>query len=144
MSTNLVQCTRCRVKHTEAERVDHPIRAGMTESHCPRCDCKSFYDLRPQVAWCWASGLIEIGDAMPEPGPDGGGAIKIASGPKANLKARLEVVARHGYGEGAGQLLVPGVPEADGQQAKGDALAAWLKWCGAFRRSGVVFAKEFA
>lgn len=26
-------------------------------------------------------------------------------------------------------LLVPGVPEAETQQAKGDALGAWLAWC---------------
>jgi hypothetical protein len=99
-------------------------------------------DMRPQVAWCWASGLIEIGGRMPPNGPNGGGAIQIASGPKANLEACLGALARHGKGASAGKLIVPGVPEANGQQAKGDALAAWLAWCSSKRAldDGVVFA----
>lgn len=100
---------------------------------------------KPQVAWCWASGLIEIGDKLPPDGPNGGGAIQIAAGPAAALKLRLEVLARHGKGASDGQLLVPGVPEADTQQEKGDALAAWLKWCRASgARDCVKFAREFA
>lgn len=98
------------------------------------CSAETFNKLKPQVAWCWASGLIEIGDEMPADGPSGGGAILIASGPKADLRRILDVVARHGKDMSHGQLLVPGVPEVEDQQAKGDALAAWLEWCS--QRSG--------
>jgi len=97
-------------------------------------------DMRHQVAWCWASGLIEIGEAMPPDDADGGGAILIASGPKALLEQRLNVLARHGKGASAGKLLVPGVPEADTQQHKCDALGAWLAWAaGGSNPEGVVF-----
>ena len=141
-----VQCTRCRNKHMESTRTMLPRGnsrgIAMSESLCPRCSCKSFFDLTPQVAWCWASGLIEIGDAMP---PDGvnGGPILIASGPKAALKGKLSVLARHGRGASSGKLLVPGVPEAENQRAAGDALAEWLTWCGKRKsKDGVVFMQE--
>ena len=140
-----VKCTRCRHACMESDWIDVPSKryGGCTEKTCPRCGCKSYYDCRPQVAWCWATGLIDIGDSMPTDSADGSGAIEIARGPKYALKGRLEVVARHGYTKG--QLLVPGVPEADSQEAKGDALAAWLAWCGKRKnRDGVIFAKEFA
>lgn len=148
-----VQCTRCRNKHMESERGSKQRRSGpddgiaVYESVCPRCSCTSYYDLTPQVAWCWASGLIEIGDAMPVGSPDGSCAIEIARGPKYSLKGHLAVVARHGKGESAGKLLVPGVPEADGaiQDAKLDAFWTWLAWCNKRKgRDGVVFSKEFA
>lgn len=139
-----VQCTRCRNKHMESERASKKRSdAGgyvLSDLCCPRCGAKSFFDLRPQMAWCWASGLIEVGDAAPAESADGGGAIVIAEGPKAFLEGMLSVVARHGYGASAGKLLVPGVPEADGQQAKGDALAAWLAWCAKRNgKNGVMF-----
>lgn len=146
-----LKCTRCRHVHTEADRISLPrprrstSEIQMSDMVCPRCGCKNYYDCTPQVAWCWASGLIEIGDAMPPDAPDGGGAIEIAHGPKFALKGQLSVFARRGEGEGRRQLLVPGVPEADTQQAKGDALSQWLAQCGKRRsRDGVVFAKEFA
>ncbi len=146
----LVQCCRCRNKHMESERVHKPssrlpAKFKATDLCCPRCGCKSFFDLSPQVAWCWASGLIEIGDEAPVDRVGGAGAIVIARGPKASLEGCLNVVARHGQGKSAGQLLVPGVPEAEGQQAKGDALAMWLDWCRQRKsRYGVVFAQEVA
>lgn len=83
----------------------------------------------PQVAWCWASGLIEIGDAMPADNPDGSGAIQIARGPRHALVRALDALARHGQGLSDGKLLVPGVPEADGGNAAVDALVKWLAWC---------------
>ena len=143
-----VQCTRCRNKHMESTRTMVPCGnsggIAMSESVCPRCSCKSYYDLRPQVAWCWATGLIEIGDAMPPDGADGG-PILIATGPKAHLRGKLSVLARHGKGASSGKLLVPGVPEADTQRAKGDALAEWLAWCGKRKsRDGVTFSKAAA
>ena len=110
------------------------------------CSAETFNKLKPQVAWCWASGLIEVGDEMPARSPSGGGAILIASGPKADLRRILDVVARHGQGKSKGLLLVPGVPEAEDQRAKGDALAAWLDWCGhrSGDTNGVVFQQEVA
>lgn len=139
-----VQCCRCRNKHMESQRVSKPSKLmgahssiNVTDSCCPKCNARSFYDLTPQVAWCWASGLIEIGDNVPE------GAIEIAVGPKCSLKSILDVKARHGMGASAGKLLVPGVPEAEDQKGAADALAAWLAWCGKSKSlNGVVFAQE--
>jgi len=132
----LVQCTRCRNKHKESERIAMPSELGKTLV-CPRCGCKNYYDMTPQVAWCWASGLIEIGDK--EQVPEGG--IVVAHGPTSSLKGVLTAVARHGWERG--QLLVPGVPEAADQREAGQALDKWLAWCGRSngRRSnyGVVF-----
>lgn len=126
-----VKCTRCHHSCMESEWLDVPSKryGGCTEKTCPRCGCRSYYDMRPQVAWCWATGLIEIGDAMPSDNPDGSGAIEIARGPKCALKVRLETAARHGKGASGGKLLVPGVPEAEGSKAKADALSEWLFWC---------------
>jgi hypothetical protein len=137
-----VQCTRCRNRHMESERTPMPLGNGLRSLVCPRCEGKSFYDLTPTVAWCWSSGLIEFGDegTVPE------GAIVIAHGEKASLRGVVEVLAKRGRGESAGLLLVPGVPEADTQEAKGDALAVWLKWCasgnGRKGRYGVLFGTE--
>ncbi len=97
--------------------------------------------MTPQIAWCWASGLIEIGDTVPENNEAGDGAIVIAEGPKSALRGRLEAMARSGHD---GRLLVPGVPEAETQSDAAGALGAWLSWCalGNGRRSsyGVTFA----
>lgn len=141
---NLVKCARCRHEHLEGQRVEKPRKTSGTiqiaDTCCPRCGGMSFYDLRPQVAWCWASGLIEFGDELPANSPEGGGAIEIARGPMAYLRPQITVLARHGQGASAGCLLVPGVPEANSQRAKGDALAEWLKWCGSRRpRDGVTW-----
>jgi len=93
--------------------------------------------LIPQVAWCWASGLIEVGDTVPE------GAIKIAEGQSCDLKYQIDAVSRHCKGGLCLVRLVPGIPEAETQEAKADALAAWLDWCskgnGKKHRKGVVF-----
>lgn len=129
----------------ESERRDIPrTTAGISisDSVCPRCGCKSYYDLRPEIAWCWASGLIEFGEAAPE------GSIVIANGARSSLRTVVGALARNGYGNSAGKLLVPGVPEADGQKTAGDALAKWLNWCaqgnGKKGRYGVVFKTEVA
>lgn len=87
-------------------------------------------------AWCWPSGLIEFGSRTPN------GAIQIASGKEVALRRTVDVLARHGKGASAGCLLVPGVPEAaqdETDAAKGDALAAWLKWCAGLKHHGVKF-----
>ncbi len=142
-----VRCCRCRYEHMESERLKKPSTTGgglsMSTLVCPKCSAQSFYDLREQVAWCWASGLIEIGDELPADGPDGGGAIEIARGPKFALKSQLQVVARAGMGASEGCMLVPGVPEVESQEAKAEALAAWLLWCNKRApRDGVTFSHE--
>ena len=139
-----VKCTRCRHACMLSDWLDIPTKkfGGCTEKVCPRCGCKSYFDMKPQVAWCWANGLIEIGDSLPPDGPDGSSAIEIARGPRCALEARLAVAARHGQGASRFKLLVPGVPEADGQKAKADALAEWLAWCRKSKRNdGVTFSQ---
>ncbi len=75
------------------------------------------------IAYCWATGVIEFGEHLPEH------AILVASGEAAQLRKVVSARARHGQGESQGCLLVPGVPEAVDQAAKGDALGHWLAWC---------------
>jgi DNA-directed RNA polymerase subunit RPC12/RpoP len=142
MADILVKCTRCKFMHSESERKSvFNKKNDWNDLVCPKCSGKSFYDMRPQLAWCWASGLIEVGDQLPVSGPDGAGAIAIASGPKSELMAILGVVARHGRGASAGSYLVPGVPEAADQTSAGDALEDWLTWCAKRKiKSGVKFA----
>jgi predicted nucleic-acid-binding Zn-ribbon protein len=134
-----VQCVRCRNRHQQSERVRLGGNDGMSMLACPRCSCRSFLDIRPQAAWCWASGLIEIGDESASPAD----AILFARGPKAFLTGTIAVLARSGQGASEGKYLVPGVPEADDQEAGCTALIKWVKWCagnnGHKGRHGVVF-----
>ncbi|RIX47462.1 MAG: hypothetical protein D3M94_07255 [Rhodocyclales bacterium GT-UBC] len=138
-----VQCCRCRNKHMESERVSVPDSKykNLSISHavCPKCGARSYFDLRPQIAWCFASGQIEFGDVGAEPK----GAIVIASGPKANLKAKVSAMARLSY---KGTPLVPGVPESESQDDAADQLSKWLTWCskgnGKKGHHGVVFYSE--
>ena len=126
-----VQCCRCKHKHMESQRKSKLVSSSgisMSDLVCPKCECKTYYDMREQVAWCWRSGLIEIGDEMPANSPEGGGAIFVARGPKAFLKAELEVAARHGQGASVGKLIVPGVPEAESDEDAANALKEWLEW----------------
>lgn len=139
-----VQCCRCKNKHSTSERIDKPVKPvrgiAMSESCCPRCGARSFYDEQPWKAWCWASGLIEHGEDMPALDVDGAGAILIATGPKAALVGALGVVARRGQGASSGKLLVPGVPEAETGRAAIDALGEFLQWCAKRpSKNGVVF-----
>lgn len=85
------------------------------------------------IAYCWASGLIQFGRKVPD------GAIEVARGTSHKLRSTVDVLARHGKGKSKGCLLVPGVPEAETQEAKGDALAAWLRWCAQRNYAGIVF-----
>ena len=69
------------------------------------------------VAWAWRSGEIEFGTAEPT------GALVFARGPARTLRAVVEAVACHAHD---GQtLLVPGIPEADSDNAAVDALVAF-------------------
>lgn len=125
-----VKCSRCRHQCMESNWIGRATKIpGLTEKVCPKCGCRSYYDMRPQLAWCWASGLIELGSELPAESADGSGAILIAKGPKSNLHGVLAVVARHGLGKSVGKFLVPGVPEASDQAKAIQALDNWLIWC---------------
>lgn len=119
-----VECCRCRNVHMVSERVSAPDFKfrGLSSLVCPRCGARSYYDLRPEVAWCFASGQIEFGEV--ETVPDG--AIVIATGPKSSLRSVVRALARESRTSSA--LFVPGVPEAADQTAAADALGAWLAW----------------
>lgn len=137
----ICKCTRCKNTHLESERISVPHKSSseMSDLVCPKCSCRSFFNMTPGIAWAWANGLIEFGDAVPE------GAIKIAEGPVVDLKLKVGVAARHGQGRSAGKMLVPGVPEAETEKARGDALSEWLAWLsrdnGKKHSRGVVFMK---
>lgn len=87
----------------------------------------------PYIAFCWASGLIDFGWFVPT------GCIEIVRGGRAEVKRAMCVKARHCKGGVPGKLLVPGIPEASGQQAKGDALEAFLVWCAKTSRPGLTW-----
>lgn len=76
------------------------------------------------TAWCWQTGLIEIGVNQPE------GALEVATGLQTDLELALAVMAREGQGASKGKLLVPGVPEAaEDSPEQVDALIEWLRLC---------------
>ncbi|EHT6197782.1 host nuclease inhibitor protein [Salmonella enterica] len=70
------------------------------------------------TAYCWASGLIEFGNALPE------GALPIVTGSEKRVRDVVEVLARHAYN---GDLLVPGIPEAAGQDEGREALVRFSR-----------------
>lgn len=72
------------------------------------------------VAYCWASGLIEFGESVPE------GAIPMVSGDDQKVRELMDAVARIAHDNVT--LLVPGVPEADDDKAKHAALQKFLGW----------------
>ncbi|EAY1375590.1 TPA: host nuclease inhibitor protein [Salmonella enterica] len=70
--------------------------------------------MKPTItAYCWASGLIEFGNTLPE------GALPIVTGNEKNVRDVVGVLARHAYN---GDLLVPGIPEAANQNEAREAL----------------------
>lgn len=70
--------------------------------------------MKPTItAYCWASGLIEFGNTLPE------GALPIVTGNEKRVRDVVEVLARHAYN---GDLLVPGIPEAADQNEAREAL----------------------
>lgn len=86
--------------------------------------------MRPQLAWCWATGVIEMGDEVPPDDVEGRGPIVIARGPKSMLKPALEGLARRvRFGSNACRLVVPGIPEAENQSRACFALVEWLVKC---------------
>jgi hypothetical protein len=93
-------------------------------------------------AYAWRSGRIDIASPNAK-ASDIGGAIAVAAGPLRALQRSLSIVARHGQGASAGIFLVPGVPEANGEDEKAAALRDWINWCakrnGQLQSHGVVF-----
>jgi hypothetical protein len=85
-------------------------------------------------AWCWATGLIELGSQRPQDRADGAGAIAFASGPMRALQQEIGTLARHGQGKSSGKFLVPGVPEARTPDEAVDALIAWTRDCSRMAR----------
>jgi hypothetical protein len=77
------------------------------------------------IAFAWASGLIEFGETL----PDGALPIAVAVDDAQARKMRdsIEILARHGKGVSKGKLLVPGIPEASNQQAAMKALTRFNK-----------------
>lgn len=135
MKNKLIKCTRCRHKMRESDLIDKPTKNPIIHNRvCPLCRCKSYYDLSPLFAWCWASGLIELGETPPADKSDGSGAIVFGYGPQFTLKPLIEVLARHGKGESEGKWMVPGVPEAPDQDTAFDALDSWVRVCSVHSR----------
>lgn len=75
--------------------------------------------MKPTItAYCWASGLIEFGHALPE------GALPIVTGSEKKVREEVEVLARHAYN---GELLVPGIPEAASQNEAREVLVRFSR-----------------
>lgn len=75
---------------------------------------------RKLCAFAWRSGLIEFGPTIPD------GALAIARGWESRIRDKVGSCARHGWTPGV--LLVPGVPEADSDEAAEAAFSAWKSW----------------
>lgn len=71
-------------------------------------------------AYAWRNGRIEFGNKVPE------GAICFASGKAKKVRAVVTATARQAY-DGV-TLLVPGVPEAENDDAAMDALITYSRW----------------
>lgn len=97
-------------------------------------------------AWCWATGLIEVGLQPPPPVEEQGGALVFASGPQRALQERVGALARHGKGAAKGRLLVPGVPEGETDDERIEAFIQWVEWCaqrnGRPGTHGVIFSRN--
>ncbi|ECQ3654987.1 host nuclease inhibitor protein [Salmonella enterica subsp. enterica serovar Thompson] len=71
------------------------------------------------VAYAWASGLIEFGQACP------GGALPILIGEENSVRERVDVLARHS--RTSDDIFVPGIPEAASQDEGMNALTRFVK-----------------
>lgn len=70
------------------------------------------------IAYCWASGLIEFGETLPE------GALPIITVHSQAERDTVEVLARLSHDN---QLLVPGIPEAASQDEAREALVRFSR-----------------
>lgn len=72
------------------------------------------------IAYCFANGFIGFGEEIPA------GALPICAGRKNTVEEVVSVKARHTrvktWLDETGELLVPGIPEAEGEDAALDAL----------------------
>lgn len=87
------------------------------------------------TAYCHAGGAIRFTSLKRPLVPIG--ALPILGGEPKKLRALVVATARHAY-DGK-TLLVPGIPEADNQSAKLDALFRYRDWlmnCPGFKRCG--------
>lgn len=89
-------------------------------------------------AFAWATGLIQFGGEIPA------GACAFAKGPDRALRLVVATVARHAKPRSSGKLLVPGVPEAEGQDAGMTAFLEWQRWCQKRNGKKDAFGVEFA
>lgn len=80
-------------------------------------------------AYCFASGEIEMGSAVPD------GAIWVAYGCHSALTGLIEGTARLAHDNAT--WLIPGVPEAENQTIASNALAAYLSWIGKRKLRGI-------
>lgn len=75
---------------------------------------------RKIYAICDRRGVIEFADAVEE------GMLPVARGYPRQLRELIDATSRHAYdGE---TLLVPGIPEAEDDDAALDALLAYRRW----------------
>lgn len=121
MSDINVKCCRCRHLHKESERLEQRSKrfSWGYEMVCPKCGAKSYYDMTPQVAYCWASGEIAFASTHPD------GSIPIATGPKSELSPFIKSMARHSR-TSQETLLLPGVPEAPDMSTRLGAVKAFI------------------
>lgn len=76
--------------------------------------------------YCWQSGHLEFGTAAPE------GTITIATVRNKAERAKVEVCCRHSRHND--DLLIPGIPEAESEEAAIDALVIF---CQQLRQRGI-------
>ncbi|XHS78520.1 hypothetical protein ACFJGW_00690 [Burkholderiaceae bacterium UC74_6] len=74
-------------------------------------------------AYCGPNGVIHFGPATPKH------SVEIVRGPEGRVRRYIDIVARHGYDKGL--LLVPGMPEADDENAARAALKSFVEWASA-------------
>lgn len=137
MSDRPIKCTRCKRigMHSELEDVYSKKYGGCYEKVCPKCSCRSYYDYSPWFAWCWPSGVIEMGSTPPADKPDGSGCIVFAGGPRCELEGVIRTVAQRDYRDGT--LLIPGTLNADADTV--EIVRAWIEQC---ELSNAKFAKR--
>lgn len=87
--------------------------------------------MQSAIAYCWASGEIEILEEVDGWAEIPEGAIEFARGEIETLRARIEVNSRHGHQPGV--YLVPGLPEFDDSSdptgmSRVSVLMTWVDW----------------
>jgi hypothetical protein len=110
-----------RLAEKLAARFDQPTYADV--DWIEGSDWQVLLDDREQlIAYCWANGVIEFGEALPE------GALKVTEGTPFKVRELIEGTARLAY-DGK-TWLAPGVPEAPDQREACTALIKYCEWIG--------------